>query len=70
MRNGTAMILAVPDKITHRHGRRVYLAKGVWGTPARMRQGYPQCDIFNTIRTEAAGPASKFTFVLSRRLVL
>ena len=70
MHTGTPALLVTLDEITHRHGGRVYLAKDACSTPARLRQGYPQYDMFNTIRTEAAGPAPKFASALSRRLAL
>ena len=70
MHTGTPALLVALDEITHRHGGRVYLAKDACSTPARLRQGYPQCDMFNTIRTEAAGPVPKFASALSRRLAL
>lgn len=70
MRSGTLALLAVLDEITHRHGGRVYLAKSIHCTPEQVRQGYPHHDMFNTIRTEAAGPVHRFASALSRRLIL
>ena len=70
LRPGTPALLAALDEITHRHGGRVYLAKDACSTPARLRQGYPQCSAFATIRAGVAGPVPKFASALSRRLTL
>lgn len=70
MQNGVPALLAALDEITHRHGGRVYLAKDVWCTSERVRQGYPRYAAFSVIRTEAAGSAPKFASALSLRLAL
>ena len=70
IRTDTPALLATLDEIVHRHGGRIYLAKDACSTPERMRQSYPQHDMFNAIRTEAAGPVPKFASALSWRLPL
>ncbi len=70
LRSGTRTLLAGLDEIVHRHGGRIYLAKDACSTPERVRQGYPQQNTFNAIRTEATGPVHKFASALSQRLAL
>ena len=70
IRTDTPALLATLDEIVYRNGGRIYLAKDACSTPERVRQGYPQHDTFNAIRTEAAGPVHKFASALSQRLVL
>ena len=70
MREGTLDLLDGFDRITHRHGGRVYLAKDARYTPQRLRQGYPEHGAFAAVRAEAAGDPPVFASALSRRLAL
>jgi len=67
---GTLALIDNLDGITHAHGGRVYLAKDACCRPERVREGYPQHDAFDTIRTAAAGAPRKFASALSLRLNL
>ena len=70
LRPDTPALLITLNDITHRYGGRVYLANDAFCTSEWVRQGYPHHEMFNTIRTEAAGPVPKFASALSRRLAL
>ena len=70
LRRGTPALLDALDRITHRHGGRVYLAKDARCSPERVRAGYPGRDAFAAVRAAAAGAAPRFASTLSRRLGL
>ena len=67
MRPGVLTLLDDLDKITHRHGGRVYLAKEARSAPERLAEGYPRRGSFEAVRAEAAGVPPKFASALSRR---
>ena len=70
MRPGTLEVLNALDEIAHAHGGRVYLAKDAGCTPERLREGYPRCSAFESIRAGLARGEHKFASGLSRRLDL
>ena len=70
MRPGTLEVLDALDEITHAHGGRVYLAKDAGCTPERLRQGYPRCRAFESIRAGSGQGGQTFASSLSRRLGL
>ena len=70
VRKGVLALLADLDAITHRCGGRIYLAKDACCAKARLRQGYPQSEAFQSYRTAAASASPKFASALSKRLAL